>query len=110
VIIKADLDGTEREFEVLGRRSRGATHLLGHNGLSEWDHTPSGDDIFLRLISQRHTFGGVVYEETGVRQAAPGEWFLDHVGDGSSVRKPSINPTRFTHQEWPILRPVALEE
>ena len=49
----------------------------------------------------RHTFGGVVFEETGeVREAAVGEW---HIDTGPRVRD------YHTQGEYNILRPVAIE-
>jgi len=114
-IIKTDLDGQEREFEVLKPENgnKFATHRLFDGQLL----TARANDFgtLLRLISPRHYFGGVVFEETGeVRQAEPGEWRLE------SGNFPVFHPNHvstyeilFSHPmvsgKYPILRPAALE-
>lgn len=55
---------------------------------------------------RRHTFGGVVFEETGeVREAQPGEWFSDF-----TFARPSLWTDAWpTDGRYTILRPVAVE-
>ena len=77
-------------------------------------HYPLGRTICreaLRILQPqpvRHTLGGVVFEETGERRGPmSGEWFL--VGGGA------VSCNNWDHEadkgyDFPILRPVAIEE
>ena len=54
---------------------------------------------------KQHTFGGVVFEETGPAQVIEaGEWYLRHAGDYAAWAE------RRTEQALIPLRPVRVEE
>ncbi len=106
--IKATIDGEELEFEILNRNNsyqEDATHIIGNLGNivpSEKHHAP--EFTRLRLIRKRHTFGRVVFEETGERQTPHAkQWWLG----GVNTPYPAFGGT---HEVQTILRPVALEE
>jgi hypothetical protein len=64
-------------------------------------------DIF-RPKPKRHTFGGVVFEETGeVRCAKHMDWWYFPISDFSDSASPRYG---YTNSEVNILRPVAIEE
>ena len=98
-VIKAVVDGQEREFEILRNWTFGPwTHAINFEG----EIVPSnktavgGADarIFLRLIQMRHTFGGVVFEETGeFRKPLTGEWSLISEGPWFWQTQSIINRT-----------------
>lgn len=73
--IKATIDGVEQEFEVVIEGL--ATHAIC---VDRTLHAIpcAGAMTFLRLIRPRHTFGQVVYEETGEERCPDHEWVLDH--------------------------------
>ncbi len=79
--IKAMLDVKEQEFEIVGNGVlvADAWHITP-DGEIEKCGIPSVHDntvTLLRLIRPSHTFGGLVFEETGeVRMVAADEWFL----------------------------------
>ena len=80
-IIKATFHGEEQEFEVLVSGKHG-THRINGGGIFE-NSGSSWYEVPLRLIRKRHTFGGVVFEETGeVRPPGPDEWYLVNNGNG----------------------------
>ncbi len=57
-----------------------------------------------RRVPKRHTFGGVVFEETGEnRSPDKGEWYIH--GNGCNC----WGGTGTTHGKFTILRPVAIE-
>lgn len=77
--IKATFEGQELEFEMLGVDTKTwptATHYLSNDGyLAQVRPGSYCETLFLRLIRKRHTFGGVVFEETGEsRVAKTGDW------------------------------------
>ena len=107
--MKFTTDGKEYEFRGLYRPPRtGDFYLDGAIGnVVEWTTAPAyytGDRAIVHPIPPpvvRHTFGGVVFEETGeVREAAVGEW---HIDTGPRVRD------YHTQGAYKILRPVAIE-
>lgn len=73
MIIKAELDGEEQEFELLGPHKGEATHHIADGRV--WLGGAIGYVARLRLI-RRHEFGGVVFEETGEVRCAENEWIL----------------------------------
>ena len=79
--IKATIDGVEQEFEWLGNRA-GGTHWVNYETgfIYQTEARPAPQDVALRLIRPRHTFGGVVFEETGERQIKLNDWYLDAEG------------------------------
>lgn len=114
---------TGQEYEVLdGSRERqpytsysngangDATHYLVRGGVfAEHGSSRALHGTPLRLVRPRHTFGGVVFEETGeVRKPEKDEFYLGNVTDGRSVLT-QHGPGRNHGSEYPILRPVALE-
>ncbi len=110
-IIKADIDGVEQSFEVLGSLSRNpriqATHYLSYKG--ELKTTPLGDlgsDVMrLRLLRKRHTFGLNVYEEDGIRPGVRGETVLEMLaGNGSYT--PAYVFVEETPRSYTILKPI----
>lgn len=115
--IKAQFDGEEREFEVLGARSKHrpaeindfgltgqATHFFDIEGLILPTNHPSTSYGFLRLVRPQYTFGEVVFEETGEHRVPQvGEWFISsffpnviYAGQGESTYPKTI------------LRPISL--
>ena len=83
MIIKATVDGVEQEFESMGIRTEGATHVM----LATGDILPRQTDAvhdhlrYFRLIRPRHTFGPedgpkVVFEETGEMNIPPGHFYM----------------------------------
>ena len=85
-IIKADIGDGEQEFEVLGKPTtfpigEVATHVIGVD--CKIREAGSGTYLcYLRLIRKQHTFGGVVFEETGERRKAQNEWVLNEAKVG----------------------------
>lgn len=118
MIIKAYLGGQEREFETLGvvtLEPVGATHYVSNRGHIHATHGgPYCVTLFLRLISPRHTFGGVVFEEEQHKQGETlghGEWGIS-TGDPTDP----VDEYPYLHygdevmvKDFVILRPVALE-
>ena len=104
--IKAEIDGKELEFEMLNKgRTEGVTHYLISDGIfpqtgTNWREVP------LRLIRPRHTFGPLVFEETGEsRFVGADEWALDGC-HAIFVLFSDESPSK----EMPILRPVSIED
>ena len=103
-IIKAIVDGEEREFEITGDSNtyNTATHVIGRN----CDIRPISIGMhgtYLRLIRKQHTFCGVVLEETGERRpAVEGDWYFD----GDMHNRPSPYGTWTAPMFRTILRPV----
>ena len=108
---------TGREFEVLGHehlqdgRYGGATHFFSAD-TNEILAAPAGvlgHVLRLRLVPKRHTFGGVVFEETNEkRKPNDGEFFLGGVEHGLGVRTQHGSGER--HEgTYIILRPVTAE-
>lgn len=107
-IIKADIDGVEQKFEVLGSRHRSQaiapTHFLSYHGELK-DYTTGGvssDTLCLRLLRKRHTASGAVFEETGaIRHPVDGECCLfrgtPYFIDGGNY---------LVGDEYPILKPI----
>lgn len=81
-IIKATIDDQEQEFEMVGDSDAGRTHcehIITRDGVIKPRGHGHTQRVRLRLIRKRHTFGGVVFEETGkTRTLMPGEWGLRH--------------------------------
>ena len=104
--IKATIDGVEQEFEVTGYGRFPAvrdTHYLDSEaGVVAVPPNAPGMALHLRLIRPRHTFGGVVFEETGERRRGQaGEWFLALGSIGCVVVGTAL--------EYSILRVVGFE-
>ncbi len=84
-IIKAIVDGEEREFKLLMQENTNATHYISGDGdIREYTRYSNGEiqsrgDRFGRLclIRKQHTFGGVVFEEV---EGLPvkGEFYTHH--------------------------------
>lgn len=83
-IIKADVNGEEREFEILrgADTSTDVEYVVNSSGDIVRVDQISGNFIKsytttkLRLVRKQHEFGGVVFEETGERrEVVLGEWF-----------------------------------
>ena len=107
MIIKATIDGEELEFEVLGGKlGVETTHIISGRGNIELLDVNNNihAQTHLRLIRKRHSFCGVVFEETGeVRIAHIGEAWLR--GDGTVC----LESLGRTAEALPILRPVSIE-
>ena len=107
MIIKAPIDGQEQEFEIVGNDGSN-THVLNNYQIRLWNKNGAGDAVAgeflrLRLIRATHTFGGVVFEETGeVGYPNHNDWYLH---DGK-VQNHALY--QYLRQE-PILRPIAIE-
>ncbi len=102
--MKINYEGQEYEF-VGYYGPKEATHFLTGRGTLEQTEPHNRFDVaWFRLVPVRHTFGGIVFEETGeVRRAGQGEWYLS--------REPVNEPICHRHQdgtysEYSILRPV----
>ena len=85
-------EATGRRFEWIGdTRKNTVTHCV--NKETGFIYEPQGNehayDVGLRLISPRHTFGGVVYEETGEkrRHFKRGEAFLGSISKRVEVQQ-----------------------
>lgn len=65
-IIKAVVDGEEREFEIL-QHTQSWTHAINMDGeiVSAELRGPIYTKIGLRLVHTQHQFGPITYEETG---------------------------------------------
>ncbi len=78
---------TGQEFEITSVQ---ATHFYNRSGELELlpEHNVHPNYMHLRLIRKLHTFGGVVFEETGERRPVYIEdWFLDGHGYPVYARK-----------------------
>ncbi len=106
-IIKIELDGEWRDFELLGRwasERRKATHGIWGNTLHTHSSTNVSPDVYLRLIAPQYTRGGVTYEETGEKRGPEiDEVYLKYDGI------PEFAHAHY-HQEFRILRPVRIVE
>lgn len=103
-IIKTTIDGQEREFEMAGPSQFQTTHGIDRDGHITEIGTSSPTVVYLHLVQPRHTFGGVVFEETGeYRRPLVNEW---HFYDSKSV---ICHNTYEASKKHTILRPVTLE-
>ncbi len=104
-IIKATLDGVEREFEALSSTqvSKRTHHFIdGEIMICHERHNNSACPQPLCLIHPQHTFGSIVFEETGEdRIVQVGEWSMPSNYPVYQPCQPSLIP-------HPILRPMAL--
>jgi hypothetical protein len=75
--IKAELDGVEETFEVLGDFDyRFHTHAITSGGTVVPKDIPHYEKVRLRLVRKQHTWGGVVFEEVETRDTVNfGEWY-----------------------------------
>lgn len=115
MIIKAEWNGQEQEFEVLGGEPNDgstvfykdhATHIFNNCGSIKPVLTQWRAYMYLRLINKRHSHGGVVFEETGeVRKARYREWYLDNGRPTFGLYSDEI-----PEDDCPILRPVAIKD
>ena len=114
--IKATIGGTEHEFKVCSARhlhvagSHQATHWMNQYGYIYEPTTsaPNKPDevMWLHLIRKQHTYGSIVFEETGeVRPPQLGEWFWS--GAYPFAATPVLVGGNTEH---PILRPVVIED
>ena len=111
--IKAEFEGEELEFEVLGShygQKDGTTHYFGYNGVILLARAPWSSDVMrLRLIRKRHTFGGGVFEETGEeRKPEKDEFYLGPIVDGKGVCT-QHGPSKNHGATYPILLLVGRE-
>lgn len=68
-----------QDYEFVGYNTSKGTHFLNYKGdLSPRSMRTGIEGIaYFHLVPVRHTFGGIVFEETGEeRPAQPGEWIL----------------------------------
>ena len=80
-----------------------ARDVRGSDSLDALDRLEDAVRSFDPPKPKRHTFGGVVFEETGrFREPSVGEWFL-------MEDEPACLPPGDHAMPHPILRPVALE-
>lgn len=115
-IIKAVIDGEERELEILAgpevqTKAGVPTHTINHLGeiILETSANLYQSRWYLRLIGPLHTFGGVVYEEVATRRyVIAGEWYLNT--DEKAIHHCNI-PLKESYgsSEFIILRPVSIE-
>ena len=104
--IKAELNGKEQEFEVLGQDTHEPfTHWFDSHSTIRGAREEGYHLLNLRLIRPRHTFGGVVFEETGeYRQLVEGDWFTEK-GHFPFYATPTV----LGNVPHTILRPVEIE-
>ena len=89
-IIKVEFEGKEQEFEALPAfRANERTHhfIQGDIKSCGTGHNDTMCLQSLRLIRKRHTFGSLIYEETGERRCRvePGEPYLSYSCDEGMV-------------------------
>ncbi len=103
-MLKVNYEGQEYEF-VGYCDHEGATHFLSGQGTLEQTEPHNRFDVaWFRLVPVRHTFGGIVFEETGeVRQVEQGEWYLSREPVNEPVCHKDQNKT---YRKYSILRPV----
>ena len=97
---------TGDRFEVQDKwSSKTITHWISQTGLI-WDTNGDGPGegwLGLRLIRKQHTFGDVVYEETGEVQSPRGidgnKWWIGGVNDSHATFGGSFDA-------HPILKPI----
>ncbi len=78
-----------------------ATHYLTTEGtLVQAKVTVSTGTAWFRLVPVRHTFGGIVFEETDTRQVQCGEWYMDKGWTSAILSRCS------SFQHYIILKPV----
>ena len=72
--------------------------------MTAWTGSVGDVRAIVHPIRKRHTFGGVVFEETDYRIPCAGEWML-------SANEPlfRVNERRADITAYPILRPVSVE-
>ena len=71
----------DQEYEFVGYSTSEGTHVLTFTGRLVPRTLPDGvpDAAYFRLVPVRHTFGGVVYEETGEKRSTTvGDCYLDN--------------------------------
>lgn len=92
-----------REFEFVYRDYKRGDHILNSFGEVVEAKHDGGPTAVLRPIPKRHTFGRVVFEETGEeRQPQPGEWYLSRM----FAAMPLLCMPGDLPVPSPILRPV----
>ena len=75
--IKAEIDGKELEFEVMDYSDAACSYVITPHGQIEPWVVGMGRGVRLRLIRPRHTFGVIVFEETGENRLVEAhEWYL----------------------------------
>ena len=109
-VIKVTIDDQELEFEILDRGIRNAaTHRIWAGKVQPLEKSGSDypmEATLLILQHKRHTFGGVVFEETGeVRLVLPKDFYLR---DGCLRHRPNWQGEGTV--PYTILRPVSLEQ
>lgn len=102
-MLKISYEGQDYEFVGYVRypKESGATHYLSAKGTMEPANNegPCIGTPYFRLVPVRHTFGGIVFEETETRQAQPDEWWWGDKRATLQLYNPTIG-------EFPILKPV----
>ena len=100
---------TKLEYDTIesGVRSRG-THFFYNGRICPLLGTPVGNEMLLVAIRPRHTFGGIVFEETGEFTQYPerGQWFCPSYNPSG----PTWCPTRLPQScKVTILKPISVD-
>lgn len=93
-------DGVEYTFEGYRYPGKGQHYITKHGAIWQGNSGPGAIRVVVKPVPVEHTFGNVVFVETGeVRQAKVNEWFL--VED-------ALFPMYgiYTEKEYRILEPV----
>jgi len=103
--LRIEQDGVEYEFVRWGRVLEDGDYVFSTSGVLYQAVGTSGSEAIFRPKPKLHTFGGVVFEETGeVRRILRNEW-----GWSSDTNNPVVGGYA-DKLAFRIVRPVAIEE